>query len=126
MTNPDEMTEAELAEYYYQNRHDLAGEVAPSRKPDKITSSRLDNPIEAATEAAEENVAETLGLDGPGALSRRQCNLIDYAIHAAAPILIQHGRELAARAILAELSEHGSSRPWVVEYAARLAQGEEE
>jgi mobilization protein NikA len=33
---PEEMTEAELAEYYYENRHDLAGEEVPSRTPAKM------------------------------------------------------------------------------------------
>ena len=33
---PEEMTEAELAEYYYQNRHDLAGAEVPSRTPVKM------------------------------------------------------------------------------------------
>lgn len=46
--NPDDMTEAELAEYYYANRSDLAGDEVPSRTP-----SRLDVMISVRFSAAE-------------------------------------------------------------------------
>lgn len=46
--NPDEMTEAELADYYYSHRDDLAGEEVPSHTP-----SRLDVMISARFSAAE-------------------------------------------------------------------------
>ncbi len=34
--HPDEMTEAELAEYFYAHRDDLAGEEVPSRAPERM------------------------------------------------------------------------------------------
>ncbi len=34
--NPDDMTEAELAEYFYANRGDLAGDEVPSRNPPRL------------------------------------------------------------------------------------------
>lgn len=34
--NPDQMTEAELADYYYANRDDLAGDEVPSRTPARM------------------------------------------------------------------------------------------
>jgi hypothetical protein len=48
--HPDEMTEAELADYFYTHRDDLAGEVVPSRKPERMDvmiSARF-TPSEAA------------------------------------------------------------------------------
>jgi len=48
--HPDDMTEAELAEYYYAHRDDLAGDEVPSRVPERMDvmiSARF-TPSEAA------------------------------------------------------------------------------
>lgn len=48
--HPDDMTEAELAEYFYAHRDDLAGEQVPSRPPERMDvmiSARF-SPTEAA------------------------------------------------------------------------------
>jgi hypothetical protein len=34
--DPDDMTEAELAQYYYTHRDDLAGDEVPSRVPERM------------------------------------------------------------------------------------------
>lgn len=55
--NPDEMTEAELADYYYEHRDDLAGEEVPSHTPrrlDVMISARFSTSEAAAVRAAAE------------------------------------------------------------------------
>lgn len=54
--NPDEMTEAELADYYYAHRDDLAGEVVPSHTP-----SRLDVMISTRSSSG---VRDQVNVDG--------------------------------------------------------------
>jgi hypothetical protein len=80
--NPDEMTEAELADYYYTHRDDLAGEEVPSPVPkrlDVMLSVRF-----SAAEAAEIRAAAQRARMSVSAFLRQQAlastsNVVDLA-----------------------------------------------
>lgn len=81
--NPDEMTEAELADYYFAHRDDLAGEEVSSH-----TRSRLDVMISArftTTEAAAVRAAAERARMSVSAFLRQQAlaavdsNVVDLA-----------------------------------------------
>lgn len=59
---PDEMTEAELAEYYYAHRDDLAGEEVPShpRRLDVMISARFSTDEAAKVRAAADRANMTV------------------------------------------------------------------
>lgn len=70
LKRPEEMTEAELAEYYYAHRADLAGEEVPSRSPERMDvmiSARF-TPSEAAQLRA---AAERAGMSVSAFLRQR-------------------------------------------------------
>lgn len=62
--NPDDMSEAELAEHFYTHRHDLAGEEVSSQTP-----ARMDVMISARFSQAEAEQVRTAAASGQMSVS---------------------------------------------------------
>jgi hypothetical protein len=77
--NPDEMTEAELADYFYTHRDDLAGDEVPSQMPERLDvmlSVRF-----SAAEAAEIRATAQRARMSVSAFLRQQALALDQQHH---------------------------------------------